>query len=159
MMTMTRNPGKALVVLLCGSCVALWSACGSQDAPAGTQGASSVEKVVQCLERAQAVLVRDPGQVGRFGEDLSDGKVVKPASAGNGLIELAKYQPAGVAGPSGKRLPPAYIMVVGHPATSDEVDPMQLIDDDRDDTFAAYLRKPTRDQIVSVDRCLINFGA
>jgi hypothetical protein len=119
--------------------------------------AQALEQPRDCLVDAGASLAQSSDEIEFFHVDYSRGRTDNPAGAGLAGVEVAEHAPV-ITTSGGPEPPPSYLVWGGEPAATGDTNPVTLADDDRAETFVAYIRNPTRAQIKRAQQCLDEFG-
>jgi hypothetical protein len=128
----------------------------------GEDGASSVEtsivanslrEVRLCLSGLGAETAQHADEVTFFVKDRAEGNVNKPSGAGDGIVQVAQYEPAG-----GVRSVPPYMVWIGQPASGVDLGPEEVLGG-ASGAFVMYMRDPTQGQVRGSRDCLDGFGA
>jgi hypothetical protein len=124
---------------------------------ASQEFAEALEQPRDCLVDAGASLAQSSDELKFFRRDYARGMTDNPAGAGLHGVEVAQHAPV-VTTSGGPDPPPEYLVWGGEPAASRDTNPVTLADDDRAETFVAYIRTPTGAQAKQAQQCLNEFG-
>jgi hypothetical protein len=113
----------------------------------------------KCLVSIGASMARSSADINFFLRDLVLGDTSKPGGAGYAGVEVGQYEPVKDLTSESSIPHPAYQLWVGRAASESEPDVAALADDERSDTFVAFIRGPSKDQQRRAWRCLERFGA
>lgn len=123
------------------------SSAADSDGLTGTLG-----KVRLCLTGVGARVAHRATDVPFFVEDWVAGRVNKPSGGGDGIVQIAQYEPAGSV-----RSAPPYMVWVGQAASNADLDPQSALSRGSE-AFLVYLREPTPEQMRKSGECVNSFG-
>lgn len=161
-MQVERRRCHSLLLAGCGALLvaAAVAACGDNGSSSSTGSVADaslerLERAGNCFSALGVQHAYDRADIAFFARDFKRGNTNNPAAAGNGIIEVAEYEPIPTATSSKPR--PRYLVWVGRAVEESDSDPLANIG--HPGSWVMYERYPDDFVIAGSRRCLHDVGS